>query len=146
MTTNARLALGTLLKRGDGGGPEVFTTIAEVTGITGPSLTTETIDVTSHESAGGFREFIAGLKDGGEVTFEINYIPDSASHDNTAGLLKDYTDKTLRNFEIIWPDVSLTKWSFKALITSFTPEAPATGNDKLSASVTMKVSGAPTLA
>ena len=43
-------AFGTQLKRGDGAGPEVFTSIADATGISGPGLSRETLDVTSHGS------------------------------------------------------------------------------------------------
>lgn len=146
MTTAAVRAIGTLLQRGDGGGPENFTTVAEVVDISGPGMSVETIDTTSHESAGGWREYISGLADGGEVSFEINYIPDSASHDATAGLLQDFQGKTLRNWNLVFPDVSSTTWAFSAFITGFEPTAPASGNDKLGASVTMKVTGQPTLA
>lgn len=151
MTTAAVRAIGTLLKRGDGGGPENFTTVAEVTNITGPGLSQAMIDTTSHESP-NWREFITGLADGGQVSFDINYIPDNASHNVIAGLLKDFKDQadgtllTPRNYQIVFPDVSNTVWTFAAWISDFEPTAPATGDDKLSASVTMKVTGEPTLA
>ena len=77
--TAATSGFGTLLKAGDAASPEVFTTIAEVTNIAGPTLSTEMIDVTNHSSASNFREKIASLKDGGEVTFSINYLPANAT-------------------------------------------------------------------
>ena len=54
---------GTLLKRGDGGAPEVFTTVPEVGSISGPSMETDEAEVTSHSSAasGAFKEFILTL-------------------------------------------------------------------------------------
>jgi len=50
MATSAVAAFGTLLKIGDGGGPESFTTIAEVRTLGGPELSRDTVDVTSHDS------------------------------------------------------------------------------------------------
>lgn len=62
---------GTQFKRGDGGGVEVFTPLADVTNVSGPGLSRETIDVTSHGSPDAWMQFIGGLKDGGEVSLEI---------------------------------------------------------------------------
>ena len=49
------------------------TTISEVTSISAPNLTADTIDVTTHGSTGRYREFIQGLRDGGEITIEGFY-------------------------------------------------------------------------
>ncbi len=135
-------AFGTLLKIGDGGTTETFTTIAEVTNISGPKLSVNTIDVTSHSSTG--KQFISGLKDGGEVTFTINFAPTGATHSRTSGLLKDYENRTLRNFQLVFPDAGSTTWSFAALVTNFDAKMPVDG--ALTADVTLKVSGVPTLA
>jgi len=151
MTVAALKAKGTLLQRGDGGGPETFATVAEVTNISGPGLTQEMIDVTSHESA-DWRDYIPGIADGGELTLDINYIPDLAGHDATAGLLKDFEDQisgtlsTPRNYKIVFTDTSNTEWIFAAWISNFEPSANASGTEKLGATVTLKITGQPTLA
>ncbi len=137
-------AYGTLLQSGDGQAPETFTTIAEVTEIGGPSLVLDPLDVTSHESPGAFREFVGGLLDGGEVTFTINYVPTAGTHDGTTGLVADMVARTVRNYQLIFPDVGLTQWDFSALVTAFEPAEPV--DDRLSAEVTLKVTGQPTLA
>ena len=72
MPTSALSSHGTLMKIGDGGGSEVFTTIAEVRDISGPSFAVSTEDVTNHDSS-RWREHIATIKEGGEITFDINY-------------------------------------------------------------------------
>ncbi len=144
---NALGAFGTLLKRGDGGGSEAFTTIAEVTALSGPTLTRETIDVTHHGSASQHREHIGSLKDSGDVSFSINWQPDlnsAAGHGVTNGLLKDYKDATRRNFQVVWPDTSSTTFAFTGVITSLSPTAPIDG--ALTADVTIKVVAEPTLA
>lgn len=129
---------GALLKRGDGAAPEVFTAIADPTSISGPGLSRETIDVTSHGSPDGWMEFIGGLKDGGEVSVDVNYDP--AAHDL---LIADFEDSVPRNYQVVFPDPGTTTWGIKAVLTGFEPEAPY--DDKLAASLTFKVSGKPVL-
>ena len=133
-------AFGTQLKRGDGAGPEVFTSIADATGISGPGLSRQTLDVTSHGSPDAWMEHIGGLKDGGEVSVDINYQP--AVHDL---LIADLDDDAPRNYQLVFPDdpTTPTTWSFAAIMTGFEPDAPY--DDKLSASLTFKVTGKPTL-
>ena len=139
--SSATSGFGTLIKAGDAASPEVFTTIAEVTNLSGPSLTTETIDVTNHSSASNFREKIASLKDGGEVTFSINYLPANATHkDATGGILNDWKNRTARNFQIVWSDSGSTTWPFTGIVTGFTPTAPIDG--ALTADVTITISAA----
>lgn len=142
--SNAVSAFGTFIKIGDGASPEVFATIAEVMSINGPSLSLETIDVTTHSSGEPWRQFIGGLLDAGEVSFDINFIPTSTTHSFTAGLLKDMTDRTQRNFKLVFPDTGGTSWVFTALVTSF--ECTEAIDDVIKAAVTLKLSGVPTLA
>lgn len=140
--TLARSGFGTLLKMGDGGGPEVFTAIAELTNVTTPAFTRATIDATHHTSPGGVREFIANLIDPGEVTLTVNWIPSSPTQDQTTGLLKAALDGVTRNWQLVIPSSPAVTWNFKAFVTAFTGATPM--DDKMSASVTMKVSGLPT--
>jgi predicted secreted protein len=137
-------AFGTELKIGDGATSETFTTIAEVVTITGPSLAMDPLEMTNHDSPGQWEEHIGGTLRSGEVTFDLNYIPADGTHDASTGLLADFLARTVRNFELIFSDTPLTKWSFSAFVTGFEPSAPF--DDKLSASVTLKVTGQPTLA
>lgn len=57
----------------DGGS---FTSVPEAKGIAVPTAATDYQDVTSLDSAGGFREFIPGLRDSGEITVPCNYTSD----------------------------------------------------------------------
>lgn len=135
-------SFGTLLKLGDGGGPETFTTIAEVRDIQGPSLTLNTEDATNHSSAGGWEEKIATTLAGGQVKFECNFIPGHATHSQAAGFIKDLKNKTLRNFQLVFP--SATTWTLAAYVASVEPKAPVKGI--LRADVTLEITGQPTLA
>jgi predicted secreted protein len=144
MPSQAIFAQGTLLKIGDGGSPsESFTTIAEVKSITGPGLTSDSLDVTTHDTSDGYREFIQGLKDGGTLDFDINFVPTLAEHDASTGLLSMYDDGDRHNFQMVFPDDSETTWTIPGFVQNFSINAPV--DDVLSASVSIKVSGKPTL-
>lgn len=130
---------GTELQRGDGTAPtEVFTAIGNTTNISGPGLSRETLDMTTHGSPDGWMEFLGGLKDAGEVSVDVNYDP--AKHDM---LVADFEDDKPRNYRLVFPDTAATTWAFKAILTGFEPEAPV--DDKLAASLTFKVTGKPDL-
>lgn len=139
---SATSGFGTLLQRGNAASPEVFTTLAEVVTIGGPTLSTELIDVTNHSSASNHREKIASLKDGGEVTFTVNYLPANATHSGSAGILLDWINRTNRNWKVVWTDSGTTTWPFTGVVTGFTPNAPI--DDKLSADVTIGITAAVT--
>ena len=142
--SSATSGFGTLLKMGDGASPEVFTTVAEVTNIAGPSLATESIDVTSHDSASNHREHIPSLRDAGELSFSVNYLPGDNTHKQAAtGLLGAYQSRTVKNWELVFPDAATTTWSLTGFINGFSPTGPT--DDKLSADVSIKMTAAPTL-
>lgn len=138
---SGRDAFGTQLKRGDGASVEAFTTIANVTSISGPARSRETLDVTAHDSADGWMEFVGGLKDGGEVSLEINYDPAETTHD----LDDDFDDTDPRNYQIvILPDTpDEVTWDFAGILTELSDEFPY--DDKMSRSMTIKISGKPVL-
>lgn len=136
--TQGTRGFGTLLKIGDGGGSEVFTNVLEVKGINGPNLSTDTVDATHMESPSGFKEFLASFKDGGEVSFDCNFLPGVGTQ---AQLFTDWAARTKRNFRLVFPDVSSTTWNFAAIITGLSVSAPM--DDVLGLSVTLKISGAP---
>jgi predicted secreted protein len=142
--SNATSSFGTLLKIGNGGTSETFATIAEVRDIKGPNLKLNTKEVTSHSSTDGWKEFIGTLLEGGEVTFQVNWLPADATHSYSAGLVKDLVGRTKRNFQIVFPSASPTTWSFTALVTGFNPGALVDG--ELQGDVTLQVTGKPTLA
>jgi predicted secreted protein len=141
MTTNAMLGFGTLFRNGNGATPEVFTVVAEITNLTPPAPSRDSVDATHEQSPGGWREFIPGLADGGEVSFEINYDPGSA---DAAAFLAEFNAQgsaAVKNRQVLFPDGSY--WQFAAFLTGLESEAPI--DDKLAATVTLKVTGQPLL-
>lgn len=144
MSSNAISSFGTLLKIGDGGGPETFTTIAEVLDINGISLKSSTEDTTNHSSPGGFEEKIVTLLAAGPIKFGINFIPTAATHSQSTGLIKDWKNKTKRNFQLVFPDTGATTWSFAAFVILVDIKAVVKG--KLGADINLDITGQPTLA
>lgn len=143
--TSAKSSFGTLLKIGDGASSEAFTTVAEVRDIKGPALELNTEEVTSHSSTAGWEEHIATTATGGELSFELNWIPGNATQSYSAGLLKLLaTTKTPWNFQLVVPAASSVTWSFAAIVTKFVPDLPVKG--KQAGAVTLKLTGQPTLA
>ncbi len=138
------LGYGVLLKRGNAASPEVFTAIAELFNLSGPSLGLDTVETTHTQSTSAYRERIAGLLDAGEVSAEVNFLPADATQTEAAGILLDMKNRTLRNWEIIWTDAGPTTWTIAAFVTSFEPSAPI--EDRMTASITLTLSGKPTLA
>lgn len=136
MGSNAVAGVGTEFRRWDGAGSWV--TIAEINTISGPGKTKEVIDVTSLDSTGGYREFITGFKDGGTVTFSMNFTRSTYNLMNT-----DFESSDKQNYEIVLPDPDNTTIEFEGLVT----ELPLTidPGDKITADVTIKVTGQPTL-
>lgn len=134
---NAIAAFGTLLKRNG-------VTIAEVNDISGPGLSREDIEVTHQQSPGRWAEFIKGVLNAGEVSFDVNMIPTDTTQNYAAGMLGDFASHTaIDTWSIVFPNAGATTWSFPGFITKYEPKAPV--KDKLGASVTIKVSGQPTL-
>ncbi|MDK1103953.1 MAG: phage tail tube protein [Actinomycetota bacterium] len=132
--SNATPGYGAVLKRG-------ATTIAEVVSITGPGVSRDTIEKTHLTSDGMAREFIPGLIDGGDVTVELNFLPDDTTQ---ALIFSDMISTTVTSVEqaytIQLTDATPQTIAMNLIPTAWEPSAPF--DDKLSLSVTFKVSGA----
>ncbi len=104
MSSSAILGLGALLQLSDGGGTPVYTTIAEVTGITPLDLERDPIDVTSHDSGSGGREFIVGLL---KATLQIglNFLPNNATQRTlTTNINQTTYANYFGTYRVVWPD------------------------------------------
>lgn len=138
MATNAAIGFGTAFKRGDGADPEVFTAIAEVTAINGFAMSKDTVDASHMTSTNRYREFISGLRDAGEVSIEINFDPDGT---DIANAFTDFNANVARNYQIVWADTS--EFEFSGICTGVETGAPV--DDKMSATLTYKITGQPAL-
>lgn len=136
-------SFATLLKMGDGGSPEAFTTVGELLDIKGPELEADTEDITNHSSTEGWEEVLPTILKGGEVTFDVNHMPEHATHNLATGMLKDLVGRTKRNWRLTFPNTGATSWTFPAYVTGFSPSDPVKGIMK--ASIKLRISGKPTL-
>ncbi len=137
--TTGKIGFGTLFKRGDGATPtEAFTAVAEVLDIDGPGMSRDAVDATHQESPNGFKEAIPGLRDAGEITFPLNFLESNASQN---AIRDDLMTGTARNYQVVFPGGQI--WQFKGFITGFSPKAPI--EDRMTADVTVKITGKPTI-
>lgn len=135
--SNAIETQGVQIQRGNGAASEIFTTIAEITDFDGPGGSASEIDTTSLDSTA--REFLMGLKDEGQFTFNCNLVPSDTAQ---TGLRTDRDNRTLRNFKVILTDASSTTLTFSAYVMGFSISGAV--DDKIGASVTLRISGAVT--
>jgi len=137
MSSNAVSGVGTLFRRWDTT-TSAWVNIAEINDITGPGKTRATIDVTSLDSTGGYREFIAGFRDAGTVVLKMNFT--RATYDI---MNNDFESDVIQNYEIVLPDAENTTFEFEGLVTELPLTIPA--GDKITADATIKISGQVTI-
>ena len=138
---DGELGYGTKFQTGDGNSPETFTDLAFVTGLSGPGLSRDSIDVSHMQSPDAWREFIAGMKDAGEVSMEMNFRPGGTAFLACLAEFNLASASSTKTRKIVWPDTS--ELEFEAFITGFEAEAPL--DDKQAVSVTFKITGRPFL-
>lgn len=132
---------GTLLKigNGTGGTSTSYTTIAECRTITGPNLSTETVDFTHQQSPGNYRERKPTFLDAGTVTVDLTFLPEDTTQGYSAGLIASFEDRALQDFAIVWPNDDESFVLFSAFITGFQISAPI--DERLSAALTLTITG-----
>jgi predicted secreted protein len=136
--SNAILGFGSSFSIENENSPNEYTELDEILSIDPPTAAVDQIDVTHMQSPNRRREFISGLIDGGEVAFEMNYIPGSASDSRLNELLDlPVGVSRRRNCKIVFPNHVVH--TFDAELTEYKPSVPF--DDKMTASVTFKVTG-----
>ncbi len=144
MSTPAALpAINTLLKLGNGASPEVFTTIANVSSITGLQLSANVVDVTSHSTSVPWRQKITTLLDAGDLTFDLFFIPSDTGHQQLLTIFQEKNGTTdgLRDYQLWFPDGVPTKYQFAAYISKFSLTEPV--DNVVRAAVTFTATGKP---
>ncbi len=134
MTTSAVSAKGTVLIWD-------YFKLLEMVNITGLSESTDALDVTSHDSASAFREYAAGLHDGGELSLDGNFITS-----DSLGQIAYHTDMqagTTKTCFLLLPMSIGLALSFSAVAKKFEPSFPADG--KFGLALSMQCTGTPTL-
>lgn len=136
----ADIGHGTLFQRGNGAGG--FVTVAGVRSITPPNMTRETVDSSDMETTDRWRTHIGAMRDGGECSVEIFWNPDDpAASTVAANAWADLRSDDARDYQVLWTDGSYLR--FSGVLTGMPVEVPL--DDNMTATLTYKVSGAPTL-
>jgi predicted secreted protein len=113
-------ATGSLLQIGDGASVETFATIPEVSRVAPPNVRFDLLEVTSHDSTGGFREWVPGLADGENATAEFFWVPSNEIHQ----MVRDANlNKTRKNMKIVFTGDSENTFAYAAYVMSFGPQA-----------------------
>lgn len=139
MSTLTAIGMGCQFKIGNAASPEVFTAVAEVTGITGPGYSRDAVDATHTDSPGQRREFLPGLSDEGEFSISLNFA--SASYTVLNG---EKAKTTPTNYQVVFPTSPTVTWTFAGFITALEATAGDIG-DVMSATATFKITSVPTL-
>ena len=128
---NARLGNGTTLKIG-------ATNVGEIVSIGAVAIATDSIDVST--LASDWREFIPGMRDGGEVTFSGHHFPGDVGQ---SAIKAAQIGKTTDAYTITFPG-NLGAWTFNAFITNYSV-LDATNDDPIGFEITVKITGEPSI-
>lgn len=132
--SDAKIGHGLQFKVGNAASPEVFTALAEVTGINIPNVSKDSVEVTHTDSSSKWREFIPGLRDAGEVQITLNMTKAAIVILNTE-MAKDVTT----NYQVTLPTSVASTWAFTGFITNISGDEPI--GDRMTAQATFKVTG-----
>ena len=108
--------------------------IENVEDITGPGETAESVDITNHDSPAAYREKVAVMLDGGDLTFDIIYTSAVGQDAARAAFKARTTDDVL----ITYPDGGTQ--TFPGFFSSWSWATPVAGVQR--ASIGLTVAGA----
>lgn len=137
--TNALIGWGTEVWLDDDA--DTLTQLAECTAISLPNSQVADVEATHLQSATRRREFIAGLIDDGEGTFEFNLEPGSA----TDLLIQAAVDDGVtRNYEVIIPDGAFgQKFAGSCIVKGYERSVPI--DDRMMGTMTVRFTGSVTI-
>lgn len=127
-------AMGTKLKIG-------AYSIASLKSIGGMDIKADTIETTTLDSTGGYRTFMQGLKDGGEVPISGFFEPSDVN--GQIALYNALGTGELLDFSVLFPSALGASWDFQGIVTGIKTDAAM--EDAVPFEATIKVSGQPSL-
>ena len=131
-------SVGTAFKVGSGASAK---TVGGLTSIDGIKISSDEVDVTALDNNTGYREFLQGFKDGGEVPLSGFLDGADTGQDELYSLLES---GTVTPMAIIFPAAIGKTWSFNAFVKEFSTGVDIDG--AIAFDVTVRVSGKPALA
>lgn len=112
--------------------------IAEVNQITGPNMSRDAIDTTALDTEGGYRTFINGFRNAGEIQLEANF-----TRAGFEAFQADFESDVAQDYQIVLPDTDETTLEFSGLVQELPLTIPP--DDKVTMNVVIKISGPVTL-
>jgi len=112
--------------------------LTNLTDISGPGIDIEDLDVTDHNSADAWMEFVKGLKDAGEVSIDGNF-----NITNAQKMMELINASGNNDISIIFPTSPETALNLNGFVNNYEPSAPH--DDKIEFSGSLKISGKPEL-
>lgn len=107
---------GMTLSIGDGASPEVFNAIGGIVDMPQVMLAKSTLDRTS--LADEIRYYGHGIEEPPSYTLSIFWNPDDSQQND---IITAYNDETEDNYQIGAPDSPSTTYTFKAIVTGYSP-------------------------
>lgn len=114
--------------------------VAKIKSISGPKQSRESIDVTTLDSGGGYREFIGGFRDGGEVAISGYFL---YKDNGQKAIVAAFDSEEAQDFMVKFPAALGAQWRFKGVVIDY--EIGSEVGDAITFSATIKVSGKPVL-
>lgn len=124
-------------------GASGWNTLIGVDNLNFDSGTSDDVDVTDWDSPDAYEEVIQGIKRDGQVTFSQNEVPDGAGSPDSEfdQVVAAHGAGTLKTFKLDLgptPDATIT---FDAVVKNYAIAVPTA--DKITTSITLRISGAP---
>ena len=117
--------------------------VGHIDNVGGVELSVDTVEVTTHDSADGYKEYLAGLLDAGEVPLDGFFDP--ADTTGQQAMLTAAQARTAGTCVITFPASTKATWTFEGLITRIKiGDSPVDGAIPFSASI--KPTGKPVFA
>lgn len=140
MATEAQIGIGAEFWLENNAGTPVLTQLGEITGISMPNPQTAEVEATHFGSPDRRREYISGLIDDGEGTFEMNLVPGSATDALIRGAQASGLTKA---YKIVIPDGGGT-WEVEGdcIVRGYERNIPI--DDRMTAILTVRFTGAST--
>lgn len=120
----------------------VYTSVAEVVDISGPSFTQATHEAPSQGTT--WMKKVAGIVTAGQLTFGVNFIPKDATHDDSTGLISLVGLQHTTAWQVVYNDAgagTASTWDFSAYMVGFEEDIPVDGI--LMSTITLEINEAP---
>jgi len=130
-----------IFRRENSPGGGIYTDLAQLTGIKWGGHKRDALDASNVDSPDNYREFIGGMRDGGQCTISVVYDEANATH---AQVTTDLESDVVTNYRIAFPAPISKVWTLPALVIDIGREMPFEG--KVTLDFIIKISGKPTVA